>query len=68
MDGSHQAADENAVERQTPFGLRVVVSKKELVEEQPEPRKWPGQFPLDREVIKYLRQKSIGDRKIRTAD
>jgi epoxyqueuosine reductase QueG len=58
LDGSHQVTDETAVEIQTPFGLRVVVPHKELSKGQAKTRKWPGQFPLDREVIKYLRQQS----------
>ena len=56
LDGSHQVADKNAIERQTPFGLRVVVTSEELSNEQLKTQKWPGQFPLDREVIQYLRQ------------
>jgi epoxyqueuosine reductase len=56
LDGSHQATDKNTVEIQTPFGLRVVVTSDELSKKQAKIRKWPGQFPLDREVIKYLRQ------------
>ena len=56
MDGSHEVADENTLEVQTPFGLRVDVMREELSERRPKIRKWPGQFPLDREVIEYLRQ------------
>jgi len=56
LDGSHQVTDQNTVEMQTPFCLRVVVASEELSKEQANTRKWPGQFPLDREVIKYLRQ------------
>ena len=56
LDGFHVVADENAVEVQTPYGLRVIVPQEELSEEQPKTRNWPGQFPLDREVIEYLRQ------------
>ena len=56
LDGSHDIAGDNAVEVRTPFGLNVVVPHGELSEGQPETRKWPGQFPLDREVITYLRQ------------
>ena len=56
LDGSHVVADENAVEVQTPYGLRVIVPQEELSEERPKTRNWPGQFPLDREVIEYLRQ------------
>ncbi|MEE4253698.1 MAG: hypothetical protein V2I50_06620 [Desulfuromusa sp.] len=54
LDGSHEVADKNTVEMQTPFGLRVVVISEELSNEWVAPKKWPGQFPLDREVIKYL--------------
>jgi len=56
LDGSHEVADDNAVEVKTPFGLRVVVRREELSESRPKTRKWPGQFPLDREVIRYLCQ------------
>ena len=69
IDGSHVVADDNAVEVQTPFGLRVVVPREELSERRPKTRKWSGQFPLDREVIKYLGQQIISaDAKYRTAD
>ena len=54
LDGSHDVADEKAVEMRTPFGLNVVVPREELSEGLPKTRKWPGQFPLDREVIEYL--------------
>ncbi len=60
MDGSHEVADENAVEVPTPFGLHVVVPREELSEGQPKIRKWPGQFPLDRKVIEYLCQQISG--------
>ena len=56
MDGSHVVAGENACEVPTPFGLNVITSRKELSKKDPKIQKWPGQFPLDREVIKYLRQ------------
>ena len=56
LDGSHKVADENSVEIQTPFGLRVVIGQEELTEGQTKTRKWPGQFPLDREVVQYLCQ------------
>jgi epoxyqueuosine reductase QueG len=56
LDGSHEVADDNAVEVKTPFGLRVVVRREELYESRRKTRKWPGQFPLDREVIRYLCQ------------
>lgn len=56
LDGSHQATDQKTVEIQTPFGLRVVLTREELSKKQEEICKWPGQFPLDREVINYLCQ------------
>lgn len=55
LDGSHAVADENAVEVQTPFGLNVAVPRSELSEIPPKHTEFPGQFPLDREVIKYLK-------------
>jgi ferredoxin len=54
FDGSHKVADEDSVEMQTPFGLLVVVGQEDLTGSQAKARKWPGQFPLDRAVIKYL--------------
>ena len=54
FDGSHKVADEDSVEMQTPFGLLVVVGLEDLTGSQAKARKWPGQFPLDRAVIKYL--------------
>jgi epoxyqueuosine reductase QueG len=57
LDGSHDVADENAIEVQTPFGVRVVVPAEELSQRRPKTPNWPGQFPLDREVIRYLRQR-----------
>ena len=59
LDGLHVVADENAVEVQTPFGLQVIVPQEELLEGRSKPRNWPGQFPLDREVIAYLRRQGI---------
>jgi ferredoxin len=56
LDGSHVVADENACEVPTAFGLNVITSRKELSEGRPKTRKWPGQFPLDREVAEYLCQ------------
>jgi ferredoxin len=56
LDGSHVAAEENACEVPTPFGLNVITSRGELSKKEPEVQTWPGQFPLDREVIKYLRR------------
>jgi len=56
LDGSHVVADKNACEVPTPFGLNVMTSRKELSNNEPIIQKWPGQFPLDREVIKYLCQ------------
>ena len=69
LDGSHEVADDNAVEVQTPFGLRVVVPRQELSEERLKTPKWEGQFPIDREVIKYLCQQfNSADAKYRVAD
>ena len=56
LDGSHEVADDNAIEVRTPFGVSVVVPGEELSEGRSKARKWPGQFPLDREVIEYLCQ------------
>ncbi|SHO50826.1 epoxyqueuosine reductase [Desulfopila aestuarii] len=56
LDGSHDVTDEETIEMRTPFGVNVVVPRAELSEKQSKKRKWPGQFPLDREVIEYLRQ------------
>lgn len=69
MDGSHQVADENTVELRTPFGVRVVAEQEELTGIETKPQKWPGQFPLDREVIEYLYQKiNAADLKRSAAD
>jgi len=69
LDGSHQVADKNTVEMQTPFGLRVVVMSEDLSKGRKETRKWPGQFPLDREVIKYVcQQLNSANAKSRAAD
>ena len=56
LDGSHDVVAEKVVEVRTPFGLNVVIPREELSEGRPKTRKWPGQFPLDREVIEYLCQ------------
>lgn len=58
LDGSHVVAGENAYEVLTPFGLSVITNHDELSKKEPKIQKWPGQFPLDREVIKYLCQPS----------
>ncbi len=69
LDGSHQVTDKTAVELQTPFGLRVVVPWEELSKGRAKTREWPGQFPLDREVIKYLcQQVNSADAKACSAD
>ena len=69
LDGSHQVTDKETVEMQTPFGLRVVVMSSELFKGRAKTRKWPGQFPLDREVVKYLcKQFKSADQKNRAAD
>jgi hypothetical protein len=59
LDGSHAVSDNSAVEVQTPFGMNVVLQRSSLSEEQTKPREWPGQFPLDREVIKFLKETKI---------
>jgi hypothetical protein len=56
LDGSHVVSGNNTVEVQTPFGLNVVLQNSELSEKPPKAHEWPGQFPLDREVIKYLNE------------
>jgi len=53
LDGSHVVASKSAVEVQTPFGVNVIVEPEDQVA-LPAKDKWPGQFPLDREVIAYL--------------
>jgi len=69
LDGSHVVADETACEVPTPFGLNVITSRKELSKKEPKIQKWSGQFPLDREVIKYLCQYfNSADAKDRAAD
>jgi epoxyqueuosine reductase QueG len=69
LDGSHQVANKTAVDVQTPFGLRVVVPREELSKGRTKIRKWPGQFPLDREVINFLcQQLNSADQKGRAAD
>lgn len=69
LDGSHQVADKTAVDVQTPFGLGVVVPREELSKGRTKIRKWPGQFPLDREVIKFLcQQLNSADAKGLSAD
>ncbi len=56
LDGAHVVAEGSAVALKTPFGLRVIVARDELAAEQIKIRKWPGQFPLDREVIEFIGQ------------
>lgn len=69
LDGSHVVAGENAREVQTPFGLSVMTPQEERSEKEPKIQQWPGQFPLDREVIKYLcRHFSSADAKDSSAD
>ncbi len=58
LDGSHKVAGKSTVEVSTPFGLSVAIEKEELSVIQPEAKSWPGQFPLDREVIQYLRRQT----------
>lgn len=57
-DGAHTVADAAAIEVPTPYGLNVVVPRDEFSREKAGPRPWPGQFPLDREVIAYLNRKA----------
>jgi epoxyqueuosine reductase len=69
LDGSHVVADDNAVGIRTPFGLHVVVPCEELSKGRIDSPNWPGQFPLDREVIEYLCQHlNSADAKNRAAD
>ncbi len=56
LDGSHVIADAPIEEVPTPFGLRVAVLQAERVAPKRGQSTWPGQFPLDRAVIQYLRQ------------
>ena len=56
LDGDHVVAEGSAVALKTPFGLQVIVPREELAAEQIKIRKWPGQFPLDREVIEFIGQ------------
>ncbi|MBW1955831.1 MAG: epoxyqueuosine reductase [Deltaproteobacteria bacterium] len=58
LDGSHVVAEADACEMATPYGLRVVVPRGELTKKPKKIRRWPGQFPLDREVIRYLRREA----------
>jgi epoxyqueuosine reductase len=55
MNGSHVVAPKSTVEEKTPFGMDVVVDYEGQVVERSKD-KWPGQFPLDRDVIEYLLQ------------
>lgn len=57
MDGSHVVASKSAGEVKTPFGVNVVVENEGQVVEEPRD-KWSGQFPLDRDVIEYLLQRT----------
>ena len=59
LDGSHVVSGNNTVEVQTPFGLNVVLQNLELSQKWPKTHAWPGQFPLDREVVKYLKETKI---------
>lgn len=69
LDGSHVVADSNTARIKTPFGLDVVVPREELSKGRSEKLYWPGQFPLDREVIECLyRQSSSTDAKDSAAD
>lgn len=69
LDGSHVVADESACEVLTPFGMHVITTHDELSKKEPKIQQWPGQFPLDREVIKHLCQHfNSADAKDRAAD
>jgi len=69
LDGSHVVADADAVQLETPFGLQVVVPRRELAQGRIKAPDWPGQFPLDREVIRYISQHlDAADGKKHTAD
>ncbi len=69
LDGTHAVADDNAREVLTPFGLRVVIPSEELSKKPLKNQKWPGQFPLDREVIEYICQQfNSADAKDHAAD
>ncbi len=69
LDGSHVVADSNSVSVRTPFGLNVVVPREELSKGRTRNMHWLGQFPLDREVIKYLcRHPNSVDAKSRAPD
>jgi hypothetical protein len=59
LDGSHAVANKNAIEVPTPFGLNVILQNSELSEEKLITCEWPGQFPLDREVIKHLKETKL---------
>lgn len=61
LDGSHVVASENAVEVATPFGVNVVVEHEGEISEEPSETQ-PRQFPLDREVVQYLRTRNISTR------
>jgi hypothetical protein len=54
LDGSHVVANDAAVRIRTPFGLHVIVPQDERSKGRINRPNWPGQFPLDREVIEYL--------------
>lgn len=58
LDGSHVMADADVCELPTPYGLRVMVPCGELTQKPKKIPRWPGQFPLDREVIRYLRREA----------
>lgn len=49
-DGLHIPADETCRTIPTPFGLNVFAT----ATPSPQPPEWPGQFPLDREVLRLL--------------
>ncbi|MDJ0782242.1 MAG: hypothetical protein QNJ22_09735 [Desulfosarcinaceae bacterium] len=61
LDGAHRVADETAVAIRTPFGLQVVVPREALATAGASGTQLPGQFPLDRAVIQYIRRQYGSD-------
>jgi epoxyqueuosine reductase len=57
LDGEHRAAPKDTSVLETPFGVHVVIPTSELRDKPSKPHDWPGQFPLDREVIRYVESK-----------
>jgi len=55
MDGRHVQAEEKTLRIETPFGLTVVVNEADYGLNAPEPE--GGGSPLDREVLKFLKER-----------